>query len=62
MAVGMSARNRTLKIADIKVSCGSCSLSELCLPHGMDGDDMQALDDIVYWVLPCRVSWWGWMA
>ncbi len=52
MAVGMSARNRTLKFADIKVSCGSCSLSELCLPHGMDGDDMQALDDIVKRQLP----------
>jgi CRP/FNR family transcriptional regulator len=48
----MSARNRTLKFADIKVSCGSCSLSELCLPHGMDGDDMQALDDIVKRQLP----------
>jgi len=52
MAVGMSARNRTLKIADIKVSCGSCSLSELCLQHGMDGDDMQALDDLVKRQLP----------
>ena len=43
----MPARSRTLKIADIKVSCGSCSLSELCLPHGMSGHDMDELDKIV---------------
>jgi CRP/FNR family transcriptional regulator len=43
----MPARNRKLKIADIKVSCSNCSLSELCLPHGMSRDDMEALDQIV---------------
>jgi len=43
----MPARCRTLKIADIKTSCGNCSLSELCLPHGMSGDDMETLDTIV---------------
>ena len=43
----MPARNRKLKIADIKVSCGTCSLSELCLPHGMSHDDMDELDKIV---------------
>ena len=43
----MPARSRKLKIADIKVSCSSCSLSELCLPHGMSGHDMYELDKIV---------------
>ena len=43
----MPARNRTLKIADIKVSCSSCSLVDLCLPHGMSHDDMDELDKIV---------------
>ena len=43
----MPARSRKLKIADIKVSCSSCSLSELCLPHGMSGHDMDELDKIV---------------
>ena len=43
----MPARSRTLKIADIKVSCSGCSLSELCLPHGMSGHDMDELDKIV---------------
>jgi CRP/FNR family transcriptional regulator len=43
----MHARSKTLKIADIKVSCSNCSLSELCLPHGMSHDDMDELDTIV---------------
>ena len=43
----MPVRCRTLKIADIKTSCSNCSLSELCLPHGMNGDDMEKLDAIV---------------
>ena len=43
----MPARNRKLKIADIKVSCSNCSLSELCLPHGMSHEDMDELDKIV---------------
>ena len=43
----MPARSGTLKIADIKTSCGNCSLSELCLPHGMNSNDMEALDEIV---------------
>lgn len=43
----MPARCRTLKIADIKTSCSNCSLSDLCLPHGMNGGDMETLDSIV---------------
>jgi CRP/FNR family transcriptional regulator len=43
----MHARSKTLKIADIKASCSNCSLSELCLPHGMSHDDMDELDTIV---------------
>lgn len=43
----MPARSGTLKIADIKVSCNSCSLAELCLPHGMSCDDIEVLDQIV---------------
>ena len=48
----MHARCGTLKITDIKTSCSSCSLSELCLPHGMNGEDMEALDEIVKRQLP----------
>ena len=43
----MPARNRALKIGDIKVSCSNCSLAELCLPHGMSGQDIEKLDEIV---------------
>ena len=43
----MPVRNRSLKIADIKVSCSNCSLADLCLPHGMSHDDMDELDKIV---------------
>jgi len=42
----MSARKK-LKIVDIKVSCNTCSLTDLCLPHGMDMDDVDALDRVV---------------
>ncbi len=31
----------------IKVSCSNCTLSELCLPHGMNHQDMEKLDEIV---------------
>lgn len=43
----MPARNRKLKISEIKVSCSNCSLSDLCLPHGMSHDEMDELDKIV---------------
>ncbi len=31
----------------IKVSCENCNLHELCLPHGLDGEDLDKLDRIV---------------
>jgi CRP/FNR family transcriptional regulator len=43
----MPAGSRPINIAEIKLSCKNCSLSELCLPHGMSGDDIEALDRIV---------------
>jgi CRP/FNR family transcriptional regulator len=43
----MPARNRKLKIADIKISCSNCGMSELCLPHGMSHEDMDELNKIV---------------
>jgi CRP/FNR family transcriptional regulator len=38
---------KKLKIDEIKVSCSDCSLAELCLPHGMDAADIEALDKAV---------------
>ena len=34
-------------IESLKVSCGRCSLKELCFPHGMDQGDMDELDKII---------------
>jgi CRP/FNR family transcriptional regulator len=35
------------KVSEIRTSCGNCSLSELCLPHGMNEEDVNVLDHIV---------------
>ncbi|MDH3561086.1 MAG: fumarate/nitrate reduction transcriptional regulator Fnr [Gammaproteobacteria bacterium] len=32
---------------EIKFSCGTCSLNELCLPHGLEGSDLEKLDSII---------------
>lgn len=32
---------------DAKISCSSCRLNELCLPIGLDKDEIQLLEDIV---------------
>jgi len=42
----MSSRKK-LRISEIKVSCSTCSLADLCLPHGMDSADLEILDDVV---------------
>ena len=39
--------NKVLNIEKLKVSCKQCSLKELCFPHGMDGDDITKLDNVV---------------
>ena len=43
----MPRKSKTLTIDDIKVSCSSCSLAELCLPHGMNEKELDELDKIV---------------
>ena len=43
----MPAKQHKINIDSIKVSCGDCSLTDLCLPHGMNGQDMDKLDKIV---------------
>lgn len=43
----MVSKSNTIKINEIKVSCSNCSLSELCLPHGMGKAEMDELDKIV---------------
>lgn len=39
--------SRVLRLQDIKRACGNCSLRELCLPYGIDLEEMARLEDIV---------------
>lgn len=36
-----------MKFADVKVSCSSCSLSELCLPRGLSESELTELDSAI---------------
>ena len=36
-----------MNINALKVSCGHCSLAELCLPRGLDSDEVERLDALV---------------
>lgn len=42
----MSA-NKSVKLSDLKIACHNCSLYQLCLPIGLDHDDMASLDTII---------------
>ncbi len=35
------------KLHDLKVSCKSCSLSRLCLPHGLNEEELARLDGMI---------------
>lgn len=43
----MAAGKKLGGVESLKVSCGQCSLNELCFPHGMTEEDMTVLDSIV---------------
>lgn len=43
----MPKKNKTLNLEELKVSCMSCSLSDLCLPHGLSDEEMGKLEAIV---------------
>ena len=45
--MGSQPASKLSKLSEIKVSCQSCSLSELCLPKGMDKQDMEKLEKIL---------------
>ena len=50
-----SDRNsNVVSIAHLRQSCRSCSLRDLCLPMGLDNDDMQKLELIVHTRGPIR--------
>jgi CRP/FNR family transcriptional regulator, anaerobic regulatory protein len=40
-------KKHKLDIEEIRASCQQCTLADLCLPHGLDQDSIERLDDIV---------------
>jgi CRP/FNR family transcriptional regulator, anaerobic regulatory protein len=46
--------SNVVSIAHLRQSCRSCTLRELCLPLGLDSDDMQRLEAIVHTRGPIR--------
>jgi CRP/FNR family transcriptional regulator len=43
----MGANSKVVSIDGIKVACGNCSLATLCLPFGLDTDDVERLEKII---------------
>jgi CRP/FNR family transcriptional regulator len=43
----LSRKKQTLDIEEIRVSCQDCTLAHLCLPHGLEQQDLEKLDGIV---------------
>ena len=39
--------SKVVSLDGIKVACGNCSLSALCLPYGLNPDDVERLENIV---------------
>ncbi len=44
---GKDISEKNMNPQSIKVACSNCNLRELCMPIGLDNDDMQRLDEIV---------------
>lgn len=43
----MSAHSKVISIDGIKVACSGCSLAMLCLPYGLDIEDVERLESII---------------
>ena len=43
----MIDKTKTIDFSKFKVSCGDCSLHELCLPHGLANDDLKRLENTI---------------
>jgi len=39
--------NKVIPLSKIKIACESCSLHSLCLPLGLEGNDLNKLDNII---------------
>lgn len=40
-------QKKRLDIEELRLSCQNCTLADLCLPHGMEPEELEALDRIV---------------
>ncbi|MEJ2181387.1 MAG: cyclic nucleotide-binding domain-containing protein, partial [Gammaproteobacteria bacterium] len=38
---------KAIRLPQIKVACSDCSLRTLCLPFGLDGEELNRLDEII---------------
>lgn len=57
MTLVKAERNsNVVSIAHLRQGCRACSLRELCLPLGLDADDMQKLESIVHTRGPIRAG------
>ena len=52
----MSLSNKSLNLDEIRISCRDCSLTALCLPHGMKDSEIQELDKIVKHLPPMQAG------
>jgi len=43
----MTSTEHKINFKSLKASCHNCSLVELCLPRGLDTNDLSALDDLI---------------
>ncbi len=43
----MPQTQHKIRLKSSKLSCESCSLSDLCIPRGLTKNDLQALDDVI---------------
>lgn len=43
----MESCSQSINFQTLKATCNNCSLAELCLPRGLDSDDLQTLDEII---------------
>ncbi len=43
----MGDKSKVVSIDGIKVACANCSLATLCLPYGLDSQDVERLENIV---------------
>ena len=52
--MALPPESNIVSLSQLKVACGQCMLSELCLPIGIDGEDLEQLDQIIHRSRPLK--------